>query len=76
MTPTERVAEQLEAVIMDAKSNGVNIFAYIQGDGVGAAYVSDAAIKLHIDIIQQVLRDIGNADDETLNTFGGISYGL
>lgn len=75
MTPTEQIAEHLELVVADAQAKGVNVFAFVQGNGQGAVYVTDG-IKSMLGAIRQCLDDVERADDETLRAFGGISYGL
>lgn len=75
MTPAETIAEEIEAIVMKAAAIGVNVCAYVQADPQGGIYFTPG-IQNHIPNIRKMVSDIEAADPETLETFGGLSYGL
>jgi hypothetical protein len=76
LTAAEQIAERIEEAIIEARAKGVNVYAFVQGGAQGGVYVTDEKIKSLLGVIRETLDDIEQTDDETLRSFGGISYGL
>jgi len=80
LNKTEKFAEELEGLILQAQAKGINVFAFVHAEGQGGAYFAGdvkQTLELAKNTIDTTLDQLEKEDttEETLREMG-ISYGL